>query len=178
MADVFTDMLHSWQNFYFMAGGAAAALIGLMFVAMSLGMHLISDTTRELGRFFILPSILYFVSVLILCCVMLNPAFSPTSLALVLFLGGLAGLGVTWRYVRQLIQIAKKYQDFDRGDWLAQVVLPVVNYTLIVAAALCCVISQWEFAFSALWIATILLLLSAIANTWSLVMWIVEQRVE
>jgi hypothetical protein len=34
MPDVFNEMLHGWHNFYFMAGGAAAGLIGLMFVAL------------------------------------------------------------------------------------------------------------------------------------------------
>jgi hypothetical protein len=47
MPDAFVDTLQSWQNFYFMIGGASAGLIGLMFVALSLGMRLLSDNTRQ-----------------------------------------------------------------------------------------------------------------------------------
>lgn len=60
MADVFTDTLHSWQNFYFMIGGASAGLMGLMFVALSLGTHLVNDETRASFPAFVTPSIIYF----------------------------------------------------------------------------------------------------------------------
>ena len=35
-----TDVLHAWQNFYLLTGGAAATLTGLIFVAASLGANL------------------------------------------------------------------------------------------------------------------------------------------
>jgi hypothetical protein len=176
MTDVFTETLRSWQNFYFMTGGAAAALIGLMFVALSLGMHLVSDTTRHDIEIFVTPSVIYFVSVLLLACIMLVPAYTPPALALALVLGGLAGMGRTIQHVIQLFRAARQHQDFDLGDWLAQIILPLFNYVLILIAALCVALDQWSLAFAALWVATILLLLCAIANTWSLVIWIVEQR--
>jgi hypothetical protein len=172
--DVFTEMLHSWQSFYFMAGGAA--LIGLMFVALSFGMNVVSNATIEDVRTFVSPSIAYFVSVLLLACVMLVPVYAPPGLAIILFCGGVVGLARTFRPVRRLIETARRHQDFDKEDWLAQVILPVVNYALIVMAALCFAADQWSPGFTLTWLVTILLLLSAIANTWSLVLWILEQR--
>jgi hypothetical protein len=84
MPDVFIETLHTWQNFYFMIGGVVAGLLGLMFVALSL-MHLVSDETREEFEIFVTPSEVYFVSALLVACVMLVPALTPPSLALALF---------------------------------------------------------------------------------------------
>jgi hypothetical protein len=39
--DAFTETLRSWQNFYFMIGGATATLVSLMFVAVTLGVQMI-----------------------------------------------------------------------------------------------------------------------------------------
>ncbi|WP_139293627.1 hypothetical protein, partial [Escherichia coli] len=86
--DAFSEMLHGWQNYYFMAGGAAATLVGLMFVALSMATHLISDETSESMKYFVTPSIFYFASVLLLSCAMLVPTHSPASLAVILLFGG------------------------------------------------------------------------------------------
>jgi hypothetical protein len=176
MPDVFNEMLHEWHNFYFMAGGAAAGLIGLMFVALSLGVGLVTDATREDIKIFATPSIFYFVSVLLLACLMLIPNHTPPSLAIILFLGAIVGLPWTLAHVRQLVQKAKKFQDFTVVDWLSQVILPVASYVLIMIAAICFVADQGSLSMGALWLTMIFLMLSAIANTWSLVMWIIEQR--
>jgi len=40
------DVLHDWQNFYVLMGGASATLTGLMFVAVSLGMNLVNDASE------------------------------------------------------------------------------------------------------------------------------------
>jgi hypothetical protein len=178
MTDVFTAMLHEWHDFYFMAGGAAAGLIGLMFVAISLAMPHVTDVSIENVRIFVTPSVVYFVSVLVICAVLLVPPLTPPGLALLLFGGGVFGLVMTVRYVRGLIRTAKQNRDFNLGDWLAQVVVPVVSYTLIVMAGVCMVMDQWSLSFTVLWFATLLLLLCGISNSWSLVMWIIEGRAQ
>jgi hypothetical protein len=176
--DAFVEMLRTWQNFYFMTGGAAAALLGLMFVALSLGQHLITDERREMFHVFVSPGVAYFVAALLLSCVMLNPVYTPPALALILTVGSLFGLMRTMTTVIKLFQIARRYQDFDFNEWMTQVILPPINFLLILVAALCLVIDQWSLAFNGLWLADILLLVCAVASTWSLVMWIVDQRQE
>ncbi len=173
--DVFIEMLRSWQNFYFMTGGAAAALLGLMFVALSLGQHLISNTTRATFHMFVTPSIVYFMSALLFSCVMLNPAYTPQSLALVLLIGGVCGLLLTGQRVWQLFRIAWRNQGFDAWHWLTQIILPPVSYGLILSATVCLFAAQTVPAFTALWIADMLLLVCGVSNTWGLVLWIVEQ---
>src|SRR5690349_6600991 len=92
MTDSFNEALSGWQNFYFMIGGASATLAGLMFVALSLGQHLITEQTKTQMKIFATPSVIYFVSVLLLAGMMLVPIFTPVWMALVLFLSGGYGL--------------------------------------------------------------------------------------
>jgi hypothetical protein len=176
MIDVLTETLRSWQNFYFMIGGAASALVGLMFVALSLGMPYVTDVNREDLHTFVTPSIYYFVSVLLMACVMLVPAFTQTVFTLIVVLGGGIGLFLAVQYVRRLIQAANEHQDFNTMDWLTQILLPLSGYGLIIAAAVGLFVQEWSLAFMGLWLASILLLIAGITNTWNLVLWILEQR--
>jgi hypothetical protein len=172
---VFTETLHSWQNFYFMTGGAAAALLGLMFVALSLGQHLISDVTRASFPIVVTPSVVYFMSALLFSCVMLNPAYTPQGLALVVLVGGVFGLIQTLPSVWQLFKMARRNQDFDVGNWLSYIILPPISYVLMLSAALCLMIDQAALAFNALWLANIALLVCGVGSTWGLVLWIIDQ---
>lgn len=176
MADVFIETLRSWQNFYFMTGGAAATLVGLMFVALSLGINLVNENTRKQMEIFVTPSIFYFTSALVLCCIMLVPNVAPPTLAAILTLGGVFGILRAIQFVRHLISAAKHYGDFDLTDWLSHIVVPVLSYALLLAVGIGFWIDQWTLAFMGNCLTVILLLLCGIANTWSLVIWIIEQR--
>src|SRR5258708_15462719 len=176
MMDVFNETLHGWQNFYLMVGGAAATLLGLMFVALSMGTHLITDEVRQEIDTFTSPSIFYFVSVLLLACVMLVPMIWAVILGLMLLLGGVSGLVWTAPRIRLLILASRKHQDFGVADWLGQIILPWLTYPLILIAGLCFMLNQPLIAFGGVWLAAISLLVSAIYNTWSLVVWVIMQR--
>jgi hypothetical protein len=176
MAYDFIDTLRSWQNFYFMAGGVAATLIGLMFVALSLGMHLISADTKAEMKVFVTPSVVYFVSALIVACVMLVPSMTPAVLGIIMMLGGVLGLARALVYAAGLIGVAKRHQDFVLEDWLAQVVAPVVSYILLLFAGIGFVSAQYELGFHGLWLGVLLLVITAITNIWGLIIWIIDQH--
>jgi hypothetical protein len=176
MMDVFNETLRGWQYFYFMAGGAAAALIGLMFVALSLGMGVLSRMISDEAKAFVTPSVIYFVTVLFIACVMLVPTATPSLVGVLVGGAGVLGLGQTFRHVRSLIRAAKRNQDFTLFDWITQVILPLGMYASLVVVMGALVMSQWDAAFMVLWAASVLLLICAVSNTWSLVVWIVEQR--
>lgn len=176
MPDIFIETLRSWQNYYFMAGGASAALLGLMFVALSMGMHLADHAPAEVFHAFVTPSITYFVSVILISCIMLVPAFTAPIMAVIIVAGALFGFAKTVRPIRLLIAAARKHQDFTLGDWLAQVILPLVSYSLILLAGAGFGINQWSMAFIGMWLASVFLLICGIANTWGVVIWIVDHR--
>jgi len=176
MTDAFLETLHSWQNFYFMIGGAAAGLIGLMFVALSLGMQIIRDVPQEESRAFATPSVIYFVTVLLIAAIMLVPASEPMILGLLLLVTAGIGCFNMFRRWRKLLDSAIRHQDFLLSDWLAQIIGPILTYVLLIIAAFCFMIGQWPLAFGTLWSASIFTMLAAISNTWALVVWIIEHR--
>lgn len=176
--DTFNETLRSWQNFYFMAGGAAAALLSLMFVALSLGMHLISENTLPQMKVFVTPNIFYFVSALALACAMLIPTHSPPILAAILLIGGGGGLARTIHFVKPLFRAAQIHQDFTLADWLCGIILPVGGYALLLVAGVCFAIDQWPVGFTCLWLFTVFLLVATIGNIWSLIVWIVSQQLK
>lgn len=178
MTDGFIDMLRSWQNFYFMIGGASAALAGLMFVALSLGQHLITRASKDSFETFTEPSIYYFVTVLLIGAVMLIPAFTPVSFLWVVLISGLLMLARTSHHAVLLTRTALKYGDFNLGDWMGQLILPVLGYTLIPAAGLCFLAGWWALGFLLIAIGTLLILVAGILNTWGIVIWIIYQQKE
>jgi hypothetical protein len=170
----FHETLRSWQNFYFMIGGASATMVGLMFVALSLGINFVNDENRESIHSFATPSIFYFVSILLICCAMLVPNMDNRILALLLFLGSLEGGRRLSGYGPRIVKAAREYQDFDLAEWLAQLILPLVSYdVLMLGAAAAFAFKEWTIAFDLMAISVVLLLIAAIANTWSLVLSIV-----
>jgi hypothetical protein len=174
----FYATLQSWQNFYFMMGGVAATLLGLMFVAISLGMPHVTDANRDDIKTFVNPSIFYFVSGILIAALMLIPDNNPGTLALILLLMALFGATQIIRFAIRLVQAALKHQDFDVPEWSFQIIFPLLSNLLMLLAAGFFYFNQWSFGFLALWFVIVLLLISAISNTWSLIMWIVEQRRE
>jgi hypothetical protein len=176
MNDPFIDTLHSWNNFYFMIGGSAAGLVGLMFVAMSLGMSIVKQTSPTDFKLFVSPNMLYFISVLFISGLMLVPDHSRQGLAAALFMGGLVCFIPALKAGRGLIDIARRAGDFNIGDYLCQIIFPGLAYALLMLSALGFTSDQWPLSFTGLWIAVMLLLISAIFNTYSLVIWIFDQH--
>ena len=176
MPDAFLETLHSWHNFYFMIGGAAAGLIGLMFVALSLGLQLIENAPKDESHAFATPSVIYFVTVLVMAGIMLIPAPEPAIVGLLLIITAFVACFNMFPRWRKLIDSAIRYGDFFMSDWTGQIIGPILSYLLLIAAAICFIVIQWPLAFGTLWLASIVLMLAAISNTWALVAWIIDHR--
>ncbi len=174
--EAFRAELLSWQSFYFMLGGAAAALIGLMLVALSLGSRVVGETTIEDIKAFATPSVLYFVWVLMVCVVMLVPAQTPTFYVVLFFPSAIVGMIWAFPYIRRLIRVALDRRDFLLSDWLSQVILPVGGFILMILTSIFFFTDQASLAFGSIWLASTALLIAAITNTWSMVVWIIEAQ--
>jgi hypothetical protein len=175
MDESFTQTLHEWAAFYMLVGPAAATLTGLIFVAVSLGAHLVNNETISDVQAFVTPTIIYFVEVLIISSLMNAPVPSGLILGGCLVPLGLIGLGrsinVTWWLWRR-----NKLKPFS-SYWTWHVLLPLVSYLLISGAAMGFLQGFLPTqGFIALALATMLLLLLGIHNTWDLTLWIVQQK--
>src|SRR5437763_15174567 len=61
------ELLHNWHDFYMLLGTASATLVGLMFVAASIGVQIFTETNRPGTGAFISPTVVHFSSALFLC---------------------------------------------------------------------------------------------------------------
>ena len=75
-----------------MAGTAAATLIGLLFVAVTVSAGFSKSSIVHGARGFLTPTLIRFVGVLFLCLAVLAPWPSVWPIGIILGLGGLAGL--------------------------------------------------------------------------------------
>jgi hypothetical protein len=166
-------MLHAWDNFYVTAGTAAATLIGLLFVAVTVGTGFSTSKIEQGTRGFLTPTLIRFVGVLLLSLAVLAPWPSALSLAIILLLGGIAGLAQQLQVVVMRHKVGWALHDWR--DWVPYVVVPALGSASLVAGALG-LLGEKSFAPYAIAGATVLLLLAGLYGAWDLTLWIVKNR--
>ena len=74
-----------WQNFYMLLGGASATLVGLMFIAISLGSGRWTAEDKPIVNVglsaFLSPTFIHFVYVLVTAVIVFVPTLSGRCLA-------------------------------------------------------------------------------------------------
>src|ERR1051325_11150968 len=105
-----------WESFYVIVGTAAAALIGLQFVVMTLIAERPTSATPEGGGAFATPTVVHFCAVLLLSAMLRVPWKSPTTVAVLWGLVGAAGV-VYGAIVMRRMRRQKAYQP-DLEDWV------------------------------------------------------------
>ncbi len=165
--------LGAWRDFYVFSGTAAATLMGLMFVVVSLGQRsLASEQGTHAVRAFFTPIVAFFTTEIVISMFMLLPRPAPGALAVLL-----AGAGITGLVYMFVSGAYRQWRSSNLGldDWLFYFALPCLSYLIIGAAAL----GVWKTAGFGLYgvaAAMILLLLIGIRNAWDLVVYITLQN--
>lgn len=176
MPDAFLTALHEWQNFYLLLGTAAATLIGLLFVALSLGSSLVLADRVGAVRTFMTPNLFLFTSVLMIAALCNIPILHAGGILGVLLLPvgavGMVRIGIVLLGFAQHSGI----WSFERSHWVWFVLAPGSGYGLVLASAAAMQVATAEQALTALAVATIVLLLTGIRNTWDLMVWIASHR--
>ena len=167
----FSELVHAWHDFYLLIGTAAAALIGLMFVAVSVGANYLTESHTAAVQSFFTPTVVYFASVFVTCVLLLAP-LGPTPLGAILLALGLGGLGyasVVW------VRMGRRgfTATIDMPDRLWYALSPVAAHALVVVAATVLLVHNQESGLEILGTAIVLQLLVAIRNAWDITAWIV-----
>ncbi len=127
------DPLRDWHDFYLLIGTAAATLIGLTFVAASVGASAALTAERAANwRMFLTPTVLHFSAVLIVCLIALAPV--GASLGALLLAVGIVGIACGsghWVGMRR----RGLTRHIDLADRMLYVRLPIVGYLLLAAAS-------------------------------------------
>src|SRR5215467_1186385 len=88
----FSQAIERWHDFYLLAGGASATLIGLLFIAASLHPEIFSDQTASRARLAATQALTNFFVVLTVALVFLVPDQIPQAGGITLSLLALIGL--------------------------------------------------------------------------------------
>ncbi len=166
----FADLLHAWHDFYLLAGTASATLVGLMFVAATIGANVFREDNRDAMRAFISPTVVHFVAVLFVCIVSAVPSHTRPTLAAALVLGGVGGLAYSARIWMQLF--VRRRFNVDIVDRLFYAFIPVFGYVLILVSA-GLLLAHALLSLEVLAAALITLLLAGLRNAWDMTIWIV-----
>ena len=162
--------LKDWHDFYVLLGGAAATLVGLTFVAASIGVGVLTEEHEAGLQAFITPTVVHFAAILFACLLILAPFASVGVLGAVLAAEGIVGVVYS---VNVLLHIRRHSFSItlllvDRV-WYAAA--PVVAYIVLVGAA-ASLSSGDGTSLVVLACGLGLLLLAGIRNAWDMALWI------
>jgi len=174
MDDPFRQMLREWETFYFLAGSSSAALIGLLFVAATLGASIVIPVTAGSAHTWATPVIVHFGSALLLSAIMTVPTLTATSLGSLLGLAAIADLAYLaltgFRLWRQ-----NPIEPVESWDWIWNVIVPAVSHLLVLGTAIG-LLANTSQNLNPLALAVALLIAVGIRNTWDLTLWMSQQR--
>jgi hypothetical protein len=108
-------MFEGWHDFYLVLGPAAAGLIGLLFVVMSLTSHLERDKAMRGTRVFMTPIVFHLGVLVLLGGLGLFPKVSEAFVGAVTVACGLAGLAYAAYVCRAFI--SKAVESYEGDLW-------------------------------------------------------------
>jgi hypothetical protein len=164
-------LLHEWHDFYVLVGTASATLVGLMFVAVSIGTTIFNEQRRAAMTAFITPTVMHFAAVLFACLVASMPSHTWHSFGVLLGAGALAGAVYSGRPVVQMIVRGRFKIDLE--DRLFYSLAPLAGYVLALVAAVLLFTHDGPVSADLFAAAVLTLLFSAIRNAWDMMVWIV-----
>ena len=166
-------MLHNWTNFFDITAATGAQLIGLLFVAVTLGTSLSSSQSIAGARAFLTPTLISFSGVLFQSLAVLVPWMSDQPIAILLALSGLASLAYHFNAIR--LQGKLDFAALTGFDWIAHNGFPLVaDASLVFLSA--GLIAEKPFAPYAISGSSTLLLISGIYGAWDMTLWMVKNR--
>ena len=163
-----SETFHGWHDFFILLGTASATLVGLMFVAASIGASIFKEENRPALEVFLGPTVVHFTSVLVLSVLAILPSHTWLSLAALAAFIGVAGFLYS---ARIWFRLTRSRYEIDALDRFFYTVLPALAYLVVlVAAARLYEQSEWALDIAAAGLIT--LLLAGIRNAWDMMIWI------
>ena len=169
MHEAAASPLSAWEGFYVITGAAAAALTGLMFVAITLVAG--ERARRDSGGIhaFSTPTVVHLGAALLIAALLSAPWPALWPVSLLLIIASIAGLVYGVVVVRRARRLVSYRPVLD--DWLWHTALPLVTYTALIVAALALARYPTPALFG-IGAVTVLLLVIGIHNAWDIVTYI------
>jgi len=165
-------VLRDWHDFYVLAGTASATLVGLMFVAVSIGTTIFDESRHAGVKAFITPTVIHFAAVLFMCLVVSMPSHTRLTLCALLGAGALAGTVYSGGVMVVQMILRRRYK-IDLEDRLFYVFAPLAGYVFALVAAASLFFQDAAVGADFIAVAVLTLLFAAIRNAWDMMVWIV-----
>jgi hypothetical protein len=159
------QLLGRWANFYLIASAAAATLIGLLFVVITLAAERRAADADGLAkiRLYLTPTVVYFASVLGVATLLTFPNHSLLSAMFCICLVGLPGL----IYTGSILIGGDKKSYEDRYDLLPYAAYPFAAYGVVVLGG---VLLAWnsQRGLTVVAVGMLAMLTIGIRNSWAI----------
>jgi hypothetical protein len=178
MPATFSEGISRWHDFYALVGGAAAGLLGLLFVSVSMHIDLITKSARNEVRILSEQTFLSFIYVLLVSMLFMIPYQNATGLGLpLLAMGVLACLRTVWTALQFWQAGQAPERVLGSGYLLRRFVYPAVSYLGLTFVSLAALRGR---SAALLWVLVVVLvlLLSATINAWELMLLLAERKRE
>ena len=162
--------LSEWKEFYVIVGSAAAVLIGLQFVVLTLVPVRTVTRTPELGSALSTPTTVHFGTVLLLAALAAAPWKGVSMIAILFFVIGIAGIA----YMIFVLRGFKAQGEYEPvfEDWLFHIVLPFAAYALLAVFSLTS-FSEAHVGLFGIAASGLLLLFIGVHNAWDTIAYLV-----
>lgn len=166
MMSGFSQLVHEWQIFYATIATAAATLVGLLFVAMSLNVGMFTGKKNIGLRMLSRRTLSNFLYIIIFALIFLIPRQLPIGLGLPLICNGIVGLISTVSHLRVLFSSTPP--GIFRRTALVHAAMALAAFLILIVVSF--LVMARASTTSLYWLVApmILLLISASLDTWSL----------
>jgi len=169
------DALHAWHPFYSLLGAASATMVGLLFVAASVGSGAFTPGRRAPLRVFLSASVVNFGLTLALSLIVLAPLPNGRwlgALILICSLFGLTHASLAWR---DTLKDGRLIHLLDLDDRVCYLALPSLGYLGVAASGMLFVFES-AAGCTVLAVSVAVLLAIAIRNAWDITLWIITRQ--
>jgi hypothetical protein len=173
--DTFAQAVDGWHDFYLMVGAAAATLVGLLFVSLSLNVDVITRQENAHLRVLAAQTFTGFLNVIMFAVLFLIPSQVPLGLGLPLL--GISGYGLYETAARFMKTRRARPRGWGRGSIARRFVVPTLCFVAILAIAVSVLLGQTGGLY---WLVPVMILLivAASRNAWDLLLGLREPPME
>jgi len=173
--ETFSLTVAGWHDFYLMIGTAAATLIGLLFVSLSLNADLITRQDNADLRVLATQTFSNFIFVLLFAVVFLIPRQGPIGLGLPLLGMDVFGL---YMIVRRFLRTRRNQSRHwgRRGGLMRRFAIPLLCFAALLIIAVSVLLGNTSGLY---WLVPVMILLivDASVNAWDLLLRLREPRI-
>lgn len=168
MADLFVQQVARWHDFYILSGTAAATLMGLLFVALSLHLDAMTHDGKTHLSVVARDAFVSFMIVLFLSLVLLTPEIARRPLGVALAVMGILRLAMLIPGLRHSLADDRRNPAFSRSYVLIRLIIPVGAYLTLLLAGVTLLRGNGRDGLAELMSACVLLIADGTRSAWDL----------